>query len=234
MLAPGGVFASNTSTLPITGLAAGQRDARSTSSACTSSRRCDKMKLVEIIRGKQTERRDGGPRLRLRASRIGKTPIVVNDSRGFFTSRVFGTFVMEGAAMLGEGIAAPLIEHAGARRPACRSARWRCSTRPRCRCRCTCWTRPAPTSRAEGGTLRRDAGRAAGRAHGQGARPPRPRRRRRLLRLPGRTGAKQPLARAARTCSRSPAPPWDIAGAEGPPAVPPGRSRPRAASPKAC
>ena len=63
------------------------------------------MKLVEIIRGKQTERRDAGARLRLRAARIGKTPIVVNDSRGFFTSRVFGTFVMEGAAMLAEGIA---------------------------------------------------------------------------------------------------------------------------------
>ena len=43
---------------------------------------------------------------------IGKTPIVVNDSRGFFTSRVFGTYVMEGAAMLGEGIPAALIEHA--------------------------------------------------------------------------------------------------------------------------
>ena len=43
---------------------------------------------------------------------LGKTPIVVNDSRGFFTSRVFGTYVMEGAAMLAEGIAAPLVEHA--------------------------------------------------------------------------------------------------------------------------
>jgi 3-hydroxyacyl-CoA dehydrogenase / enoyl-CoA hydratase / 3-hydroxybutyryl-CoA epimerase len=43
---------------------------------------------------------------------LGKLPIVVNDSRGFFTSRVFGTFVMEGAAMLAEGIPAPLIEHA--------------------------------------------------------------------------------------------------------------------------
>jgi 3-hydroxyacyl-CoA dehydrogenase/enoyl-CoA hydratase/3-hydroxybutyryl-CoA epimerase len=40
-------------------------------------------------------------------------PIVVNDARGFFTSRVFGTFVMEGAAMLGEGIPAPVIENAG-------------------------------------------------------------------------------------------------------------------------
>ncbi|HJW11881.1 MAG TPA: 3-hydroxyacyl-CoA dehydrogenase family protein, partial [Albitalea sp.] len=44
---------------------------------------------------------------------IGKVPIVVNDSRGFFTSRVFGTFVMEGAAMLSEGIPAPVIENAG-------------------------------------------------------------------------------------------------------------------------
>jgi 3-hydroxyacyl-CoA dehydrogenase / enoyl-CoA hydratase / 3-hydroxybutyryl-CoA epimerase len=44
---------------------------------------------------------------------IGKIPIVVNDSRGFFTSRVFGTFVMEGAAMLGEGIPAAVVEHAG-------------------------------------------------------------------------------------------------------------------------
>src|SRR6185369_5915289 len=43
---------------------------------------------------------------------LGKTPIVVNDARGFFTSRVFGSFVMEGAAMIEEGIAAPLVEHA--------------------------------------------------------------------------------------------------------------------------
>jgi 3-hydroxyacyl-CoA dehydrogenase/enoyl-CoA hydratase/3-hydroxybutyryl-CoA epimerase len=43
---------------------------------------------------------------------LGKLPIVVNDARGFFTSRVFGTFVMEGATMLAEGIPAPLIEHA--------------------------------------------------------------------------------------------------------------------------
>ena len=55
MLAPGGFFASNTSTLPISGLAAGQRAARRNSSASTSSARCDKMKLVEIIRGKQTD-----------------------------------------------------------------------------------------------------------------------------------------------------------------------------------
>jgi 3-hydroxyacyl-CoA dehydrogenase / enoyl-CoA hydratase / 3-hydroxybutyryl-CoA epimerase len=44
---------------------------------------------------------------------LGKIPIVVNDVRGFFTSRVFGTFVMEGAAMVGEGIPAPVVEQAG-------------------------------------------------------------------------------------------------------------------------
>ena len=43
---------------------------------------------------------------------LGKLPIVVNDSRGFYTSRTFGTFVMEGVAMLGEGIPAPVIENA--------------------------------------------------------------------------------------------------------------------------
>ena len=69
------------------------------------------MKLVEIIRGKQTND-ETIARAYDYVLALGKTPIVVNDSRGFFTSRVFGTYVMEGAAMLGEGIAAPLIEHA--------------------------------------------------------------------------------------------------------------------------
>ena len=44
---------------------------------------------------------------------IGKTPIVVNDSRGFYTSRVFGTYVMEGLAMLGEGVHPRSVEVAG-------------------------------------------------------------------------------------------------------------------------
>src|SRR4029077_806911 len=46
------------------------------------------------------------------AKRIKKTPIVVNDSRGFFTSRVIGTFINEGIAMLLEGVPAPTIEQA--------------------------------------------------------------------------------------------------------------------------
>ncbi|MDQ6680084.1 MAG: 3-hydroxyacyl-CoA dehydrogenase family protein, partial [Pseudomonadota bacterium] len=110
MLAPGGVFATNTSTLPISGLAA---------ASATPTRfiglhffsPVHKMKLVEIIRGRETDD-ETVARAFDYVLALGKTPIVVNDSRGFFTSRVFGTFVMEGATMLAEGIAAPLIEHA--------------------------------------------------------------------------------------------------------------------------
>ena len=72
----------------------------------------DKMKLVEIIRGKQTDD-ETVARAFDYVQALGKMPIVVNDSRGFFTSRVFGTFVMEGVAMLGEGIPAAAIENAG-------------------------------------------------------------------------------------------------------------------------
>ena len=70
------------------------------------------MKLVEIIRGERTDDDETVARAFDFVAALGKTPIVVNDSRGFFTSRVFGTFVMEGATMLAEGVAAPLIEHA--------------------------------------------------------------------------------------------------------------------------
>jgi 3-hydroxyacyl-CoA dehydrogenase/enoyl-CoA hydratase/3-hydroxybutyryl-CoA epimerase len=111
MLATGGFFASNTSTLPITGLA--------TASAAPEKfigihffSPVDKMKLVEIIRGKATSD-ETVARAYDYVQAIGKIPIVVNDSRGFFTSRVFGTFVMEGVAMVGEGIPAAAIENAG-------------------------------------------------------------------------------------------------------------------------
>jgi 3-hydroxyacyl-CoA dehydrogenase/enoyl-CoA hydratase/3-hydroxybutyryl-CoA epimerase len=110
MLAPGGFFASNTSTLPISGLAKASRDAKKFVGIHFFSP-VDKMKLVEIIRGKETDD-ETVARAFDYVQAIGKFPIVVNDSRGFFTSRVFGTFVMEGAAMLGEGIPAPVVEHA--------------------------------------------------------------------------------------------------------------------------
>ena len=111
MLASGGFFASNTSTLPIGGLAAASAAPEKFIGIHFFSP-VDKMKLVEIIRGKQTND-ETVARAFDYVQAIGKIPIVVNDSRGFFTSRVFGTFVMEGAAMLGEGIPAAAIENAG-------------------------------------------------------------------------------------------------------------------------
>lgn len=110
MLANDAVFASNTSTLPITGLAeASERPENFIGLHFFSP--VDKMPLVEIICGKQTS-----PETLAKAYdfvlQIGKTPIVVNDSRGFFTSRVFGTFANEGIAMVGEGISPSAIENA--------------------------------------------------------------------------------------------------------------------------
>ena len=110
MLAEGGFFASNTSTLPISGLAqASAKPAKFVGIHFFSP--VDKMKLVEIIRGKDTDD-ETIARAYDYVQALGKLPIVVNDSRGFYTSRTFGTFVMEGAAMLGEGIPPPVIENA--------------------------------------------------------------------------------------------------------------------------
>ena len=111
LLAPGGFFASNTSTLPITGLARASADPAKYVGIHFFSP-VDRMKLVEIIRGSQTDD-DTVARAFDYVQAIGKIPIVVNDARGFFTSRVFGTFVMEGAAMVGEGIPAAVVEQAG-------------------------------------------------------------------------------------------------------------------------
>jgi len=111
MLAPGGIFASNTSTLPITGLAQASKKPESFIGLHFFSP-VDKMQLVEIIKGRKTS-----PETLARAYdyvlQIGKIPIVVNDSRGFYTSRTFGTFVAEGCSMLAEGIPAAVIENAG-------------------------------------------------------------------------------------------------------------------------
>ncbi|MES2954707.1 MAG: 3-hydroxyacyl-CoA dehydrogenase NAD-binding domain-containing protein [Pseudomonadota bacterium] len=111
LLAPGGFFASNTSTLPISGLATASARADKFIGIHFFSP-VDKMKLVEIIRGKQTDD-ETVARAFDYVQALGKIPIVVNDSRGFYTSRTFGTFVMEGAAMLSEGIPAAVIENAG-------------------------------------------------------------------------------------------------------------------------
>ncbi|MCB1419796.1 MAG: enoyl-CoA hydratase/isomerase family protein [Notoacmeibacter sp.] len=105
-----GIYGSNTSTLPISLLA----------ESCPDPERfigihffspVDKMQLVEIIVGEKTSEKT------LRKAydyvlQIGKLPIVVNDSRGFFTSRVFGTYTDEGAALIRDGVSPIAIERA--------------------------------------------------------------------------------------------------------------------------
>jgi 3-hydroxyacyl-CoA dehydrogenase/enoyl-CoA hydratase/3-hydroxybutyryl-CoA epimerase len=104
------LLGSNTSTLPITGLAENVTRPEDFIGVHFFSP-VDKMPLVELIKGEKT-----GDEATYKAldyvKRIKKTPIVVNDSRGFFTSRVIGTFVNEGIGMLKEGIPAPSIEQA--------------------------------------------------------------------------------------------------------------------------
>lgn len=114
-LAAGGVFASNTSTLPITGLAKAARHPERFIGIHFFSP-VDRMPLVEIIRGRETGDEAVAAALDY-VKQLGKTPIVVNDSRGFYTSRVFGTFSREGINMLAEGVNPALVEnvakHAG-------------------------------------------------------------------------------------------------------------------------
>jgi len=105
------VFASNTSTLPITGLArASLRPGQFIGLHFFSP--VDKMPLVEIIVGAQTDDATLARGFDF-VRQIGKTPIVVNDARGFYTSRVFATYVMEGLALLREGVHPRHIEAAG-------------------------------------------------------------------------------------------------------------------------
>jgi len=105
------IFASNTSTLPITSLASEFKDpARFIGIHFFSP--VDRMMLVEIILGKQTG--DKALAIALDYVRaIRKTPIVVNDSRGFYTSRVVGTYIREGHLMLTEGVPPAMIENVG-------------------------------------------------------------------------------------------------------------------------
>lgn len=108
---PNAVLGSNTSTLPITGLATGVKRQEDFIGIHFFSP-VDKMPLVEIIKGEKTSD-ETLARVFDYTLAIGKTPIVVNDSRGFFTSRVIGTFVNEALAMLGEGVEPSSIEQAG-------------------------------------------------------------------------------------------------------------------------
>ena len=105
------VYASNTSTLPITGLAQASSRPQNFIGLHFFSP-VDKMPLVEIIVGEKTSDETLARGFDY-VLQIGKTPIVVNDSRGFYTSRVFATYIMEGLAMLGEGVHPRSIEVAG-------------------------------------------------------------------------------------------------------------------------
>ena len=111
VIGDGAILGSNTSTLPITSLAAEFKDpARFVGIHFFSP--VDRMMLVELILGKQTGHKALAVALDyVRA--IRKTPIVVNDSRGFYTSRVVGTYLREGHLMLMEGVPAAMIENVG-------------------------------------------------------------------------------------------------------------------------
>jgi len=104
------VLASNTSALPISGLAAGlQRPDNMIGLHFFSP--VERMPLVEVIRGRETSDQCLAHALDL-VAQLHKTPILVNDQRGFFTSRFIGAFINEGVAMLAEGIHPALIENA--------------------------------------------------------------------------------------------------------------------------
>jgi len=115
VIADDAIFASNTSTLPITGLAKASKNPEQFIGIHFFSP-VDKMPLVEVIVGEKTGDVAIAQALDY-IQQIRKTPIVVNDSRGFYTSRVFGTYSKEGIMMLAEGVNPALIEnvakHAG-------------------------------------------------------------------------------------------------------------------------
>lgn len=108
---PNALLGSNTSTLPITGLAKGVKREENFIGIHFFSP-VDKMPLVEIIRGEKTSD-EALARVFDYVQAIRKTPIVVHDSRGFFTSRVIGTFINEAIGMLAEGVEPATIEQAG-------------------------------------------------------------------------------------------------------------------------
>ncbi|OXR43147.1 Fatty acid oxidation complex subunit alpha [Nocardia cerradoensis] len=109
---PDAVLGSNTSTLPISTLAEGVKRQQDFIGIHFFSP-VDKMPLVEIITGKNTSQQTLAKVFDF-TQQIGKVPIVVGDSRGFFTSRVIMTFLDEAVAAVGEGVTAALVEQAGA------------------------------------------------------------------------------------------------------------------------
>jgi len=111
VIRPDCIFASNTSTLPISGLAKGSKNAGQFIGIHFFSP-VEKMMLVEIIMGKETGDKALATALDY-VRLIKKTPIVVNDSRGFFANRCVLAYILEGHLMLTEGVPAVMIENAG-------------------------------------------------------------------------------------------------------------------------
>lgn len=110
VVGPDTLLCSNTSTLPITGLQGfATRPADFIGLHFFSP--VDKMKLVEIIRGEHTSDEATARAIDL-VQQIRKIPVVVGDGRGFFTSRVFGTLIDEGAQLVAEGVDPQVIERA--------------------------------------------------------------------------------------------------------------------------
>ncbi len=107
---PGAILASNTSTLPISELA-GELPHPDRFIGLHFFSPVDRMPLVEVIVGKGTSEATLAESLDL-VKALRKTPIVVNDSRGFFTSRVISAYIQEAFAMVGEGLAPALIDNA--------------------------------------------------------------------------------------------------------------------------
>lgn len=110
VIKPDALLCSNTSTLPITELADGV-DRPQDFIGLHFFSPVDKMPLVEIIKGGKTSEAATAKAIDV-VQQIRKTPIVVNDSRGFYTSRVIGTQINEGLAMIGEGVAPMTVERA--------------------------------------------------------------------------------------------------------------------------
>ncbi len=109
VLDPNKIYASNTSTIPITLLAKSSQRPQNFIGIHFFSP-VDKMPLVEIIVGEKTGAKAIAAAVDYTVA-IGKIPIVVNDSRGFFTSRCFGTYVNEGMFLLEEGVPPAMIEN---------------------------------------------------------------------------------------------------------------------------
>jgi 3-hydroxyacyl-CoA dehydrogenase/enoyl-CoA hydratase/3-hydroxybutyryl-CoA epimerase len=159
MLAAGGSFASNTSTAAYSPVWPGPRAPGRSSSACISSRRVDRMELVEIIKGaKRTSAETLGEGLRLRVAdrprrrswsttRAASSPAALQAP----SCRKAARCSAEGDSRRGDRNAGAPGGHAG-------RARWKSSTRPRCRSRCTSWSRPSPTSRPRASRCRRASG----------------------------------------------------------------------------